>query len=550
MNKPIYNEVDFLDFHNIFDQNWILIVTATDLETEQLHCHLTPLNGGENILKAFQGDLTYYFGVLGKYKIVHVQSSMGSISRNSSIMTVSTAQSLLKLKVVIMIGIAFGVDSSKQNIGDVLVSESIIPYNVKRVGKSESIQRGIEAPASKILLNRFKNIKPTWEHFVADGIKGKLIPTRLLSGEELVDNIEHRDELLAINPDSNGGEMEGAGLYAACDGKADWIVIKGICDFADGEKGHNKTERQTTAIKSAISACLQVFNSNTAFRELKVIPEYSKEPMIKAPSNIDEVLFDIYDIEKEQYYIIREPDSVFDLNSKQYGLWIYGPTGCGKSNLILRNLLFGHKQFIQIGLATSIGLSIESLFIEILYELASKVEGVHSIVQPKNFSECTKELLAMLEKHFKDKELIIFIEEIPISTENDYRDFSGKFFSLLISKNLLTSLSNVKFILSSINNPTKYIQNFQQKIHQQFKFIALEYWLKEDIENLVNKIVSEFSFNLPFEFKEELIKKSCGSPRFVKKFFRSLYTLNKTDAKTIAYVLTETERELSQYCNA
>jgi hypothetical protein len=55
-----------------------------------------------------------------------------------------------------------------------------------------------------------------------------------------------------IEPEAIGGEMEGAGLYVACqDKKVDWILVKGICDWADGEKGQDKESRQKTAASNA-----------------------------------------------------------------------------------------------------------------------------------------------------------------------------------------------------------------------------------------------------------------------------------------------------------
>jgi nucleoside phosphorylase len=530
-----------------FKGDLILIVTATDLETKETHKKIKPFTGYDRIIKVYEGALTYYFGMLGNYKIAHVQCSMGSSARDSSIMTVSTAIGVLNAKIVIMIGIAFGVDDKKQNIGDVLISESIIPYNTKRVGKVDTIGRGIEAPSSKILLNRFKNIK-TWEYFLRDDVKAKLIPTRLLSGEELVDNLEHRNRLILENPDSKGGEMEGVGVYAACDSKADWIVVKGICDFADGEKSKEKELRQTIAINSALSVCMEIFNSSSVFNELKVFPvPIAKVNGFKSDININNVLFDIYDSSKEPYYIQRLEDENFNQKVKQLGVWLYGPTGCGKSNLIIRNLIKSNREFIQISLASCIGLNIESFFKEILYEIASKVEGVNTQVQPNNFSECSKAILELLQRHYKDKDLVLFVEEIPIGSDESYKEFSGKLFSLLISKNFTQGLDRIRFVLSSINNPTTYLQIFHQKIHQQLNFMPLEYWKQDEIISLIEIIEKEFEFPLSVILKKQLVEHSKGSPRFIKKFFRSVYTFNKTDSDTLQFILSETRRELSQF---
>ena len=396
-----------------------------------------------------------------------------------------------------------------------------------------------------LLLNRFKNIK-NWEHTTIQDKNSNIIFTRLLSGEELVDNLEHRNSLISEYSDSKGGEMEGAGVYSACGNKIDCILVKGLCDFADGEKGKNKKQNQEIAITAALNLCSIIFNSETVFKELNILPFDTKltDSLIEN-KNINEVLFDFYDDTKEPYYIERESDTIFNQVLNQYGIWVFGPSGCGKSNLIIRNILKTNKDFIQINLAPCIGQDVESFFKEILYEISSKVGGVHSQYQPTNFSECSRELISFLNRNFENKELIIFIEEIPINSEQEQKEFAEKIFSIIISKIFITGLSKIKFVLSSIENPSKNITIVQQKIHQQISFIHLEYWKEQDIIDLIEMILKEFKLNLNPDFKKELTTSAKGSPRFIKKFFRSIYTLDKVDDKTLRVILKETERELS-----
>jgi len=441
MNKEKYIEVDYKTIDHLSDGNLILLVTATDLETEYLHKRIIPLNGYANVIRVFEGNLTYFFGMFGSYRVAHVQCAMGSISRDSSIMTISTALSKLRCKVVIMIGVAFGVDKKKQNIGDVLIAESVIPYNIKRVGKTKTIHRGIEAQSSQILLNRFKNIIGTWEHFLKGDVRAKLTFTRILSGEELVDNLEHRNALLSAFPDSKGGEMEGAGLYSACGNKIDWILVKGICDFGDGKKSKNKKVNQQIAVASALSACLEIFCSSFAFSDLNILPiQNIVDNSLLNNLNINEVLFDYYDETKEKYYIERECDSRYNPIINQFGIWVYGPSGCGKSNLIIRNLKQNKSPFMLINLSSCIGQDIELFFREMLYEIASQTKGLHSQVQPQTFAECSRAIIELLNKHFLNQELILFIEEIPISSDRSEKEFAEKIFSLVISKNLTVCL--------------------------------------------------------------------------------------------------------------
>lgn len=45
--------------------------------------------------------------------------------------------------------------------------------------------------------------------------------------------------------------MEGVGLASTLSrsGNANWIIVKGICDWADGDKKENKRARQALAAK-------------------------------------------------------------------------------------------------------------------------------------------------------------------------------------------------------------------------------------------------------------------------------------------------------------
>lgn len=546
MSSPKYKEIDSSDIEYLLNEKLILLVTATDLETNFTHKKIKPINGFEEILQVFDGNYTYYIGIFGNYLVAHVQCSMGSISRSSSIMTVNAALSKLKSKVVIMVGIAFGVNDEKQKIGDVLVSETIIPYNIKRVGAGDTVHRGQEGLASQLLLNRLRNIK-TWEHQLDDSKIANLIFTRLLSGEELIDNLEHRNSLIKEFPDSLGGEMEGAGVCSACGDKIDWILIKGICDFADGEKGKNKKKRQEQAIESALSLCMELFNSKTVFKDLNILPfdSIEAESSYDNNTNINNVLFDLYDMDKENYYLIRGCDSDFIQKLKQYAIWIYGPSGCGKSNLILRNLLQNSFEVITINLASCIGQDVESLFKEILYELETKVGNIDDRTNPINFNTCVKAILNILQKSYKDKEVIIFIEEIPVDSSTSHSEFAEKLFSLIISKNFLNGLNSIKFVLSSLENPAIKITSTQNKIHQHMSFIPLEYWDVENILDLISIIEKEINWCLKPQIKSLLIEKANGSPRFIKKVFRSIYTLEKTDDSTIIRIITDTERELN-----
>ncbi len=272
MKSVYYSDILFSDLENMKDRLSFLIVTATDIETESVHRKLEPFPKYNAIIQTFDGNQTYYIGVFGAYAIVHVQcTDMGSVATCGAINTVRDAIACWKPKAVVMIGIAYGMNSKKQNIGDVLVSKTIIPYEIRRIGESV-VYRNPIPPGGTVLLNRFRNAR-TWNHDLPDGKKAKYTVCQLLSGEALIDNLEFRDKLSEDFPDAKGGEMEGAGLYAAAHSKRlEWLVVKGICDYADGNKSENRDNNQKIAAEAATSLCLNVFSSEIAFESLDFVP--------------------------------------------------------------------------------------------------------------------------------------------------------------------------------------------------------------------------------------------------------------------------------------
>jgi nucleoside phosphorylase len=174
------------------------------------------------------------------------------LRRGAMQQTVDRAIRALDPGAVIAIGIAFGVDESRQNIGDILLSNQLRPYELQRIGKDRIVLRGPRPEASPRLLNHF-------DGFAQAKWKGAPVKSGvMLTGEKLIDNVDYRSQLLGFESEAIGGEMEGAGLYASgYDHKVDWIVLKAICDFADGNKGQNKEERQMLAAQNAAQFLLE-----------------------------------------------------------------------------------------------------------------------------------------------------------------------------------------------------------------------------------------------------------------------------------------------------
>ncbi|TQM50633.1 nucleoside phosphorylase [Arcticibacter tournemirensis] len=279
----------------------ILIVTATKIEKDVVHEYLFPIDGQDKILKIQKNSYTYYLGKFGYYNAVHVATgNMGSISRNAAIKTTMKAIEFWKPKVVLMVGIAFGGKPEKVRIGDVLISECVVNYQLIRVNEDGShTYRGQEGPASSLLLNRFVSADD-WRFnvkFDDQDYEAKHVHGLILSGEELVDNKDRKKELMTEWPDAIGGEMEGAGIYTACDGNSvsGWILVKGVCDYGDGDKGKNPNKDlfQEIAVRSSVNLAEHVFSSPYAFEEIGLYSgafPYPKEESEDSKKKINDAL--------------------------------------------------------------------------------------------------------------------------------------------------------------------------------------------------------------------------------------------------------------------
>ena len=237
----------------------LLIVTATKVETTAVFAAFRNATKQEPSPQTI-GDKTYhYLGIVNSTQVYLVQSEMGAGGLGAAQQTVQKGIEALNPSAVIMVGIAFGVNPEKQKLGDILVSKHLMLYEPQRIGtkgkKPIIIPRGTRADCSPMLLDRCHGAEHYW--------KGQTVWFGLiLSGEKLVDNLDFRQHLRNMEPEAIGGEMEGAGLYVACqDKKMDWILIKAICDWADGLKEQGKTgslERQELAANNVAQFVVHV----------------------------------------------------------------------------------------------------------------------------------------------------------------------------------------------------------------------------------------------------------------------------------------------------
>ncbi|MCA0325659.1 MAG: pentapeptide repeat-containing protein [Proteobacteria bacterium] len=207
-------------------------------------------------------------GSLGNMRIFHHHSRQGN---RESQRASADIQAALQPRAIVAVGIAFGINEKKQNLADVLVSKFIVDYELGKVHDDGKITlRGARPPASRAWVRALEQLdtranagidKTTWPRLHFGGV---------LSGEKLVDHRDYRDQLgqLSGQDDIVGGEMEAAGVQTALDGTGtDWLVVKAICDWGDGNKSQDKERRQQQAADNAAQVVHALIASGTVYPE-------------------------------------------------------------------------------------------------------------------------------------------------------------------------------------------------------------------------------------------------------------------------------------------
>jgi nucleoside phosphorylase len=184
----------------------------------------------------------YSLGNVGVTRVIAVRTSTGSHDFRGSAAQAVLFKTMTSAKVLIQLGMAFGIDPVWQKAGEVLVSTSIFPYDRREI----SVDDGQVVYKYDPDRTKRRNSDKTLVQFFERAREQSNFPFKihfgmLLSGGARIYSVDFRNRLLRWVPTTPnhpivGGEMEGVGLLSASDPQSPcWVVVKGISDFADKE---------------------------------------------------------------------------------------------------------------------------------------------------------------------------------------------------------------------------------------------------------------------------------------------------------------------------
>lgn len=267
----------------------ILIITANQVEANMMVRLLSDESceheyNDRMLLTITDDGCKFHFGSIANNRIVHIQpSGMSSFTRNGSFSAIESILKRYKPKLVISLGVAFGKDATKQNLGDVLVSKQLFPYDASNKYSDGKIK------LNGSLYETDSRLMCGW----MDLLKYKEFPEKtgtkafnwhcgtVLSGGSVVDEVEQKVKLLEAAEhrgieDVVGGEMEGSGVYLACDKeKIPCVVIKGICDWGVNKNAwDNVLKGEDSSANETVKDCVQAMAFTNAFSALKCLLKY------------------------------------------------------------------------------------------------------------------------------------------------------------------------------------------------------------------------------------------------------------------------------------
>jgi len=179
---------------------------------------------------------------------------------------------------VILTGIACGLRRSEQQLGDIIISNTIKQCDPRRIGKDKTTYGAGEPYASQILKGWFESFYHSWHTECTK--RPNLHTGLLLTGDALVDKKTLVAELIdAHDRRPVGYEMEAGGVFTAITEferlkrvKVDWLVVKGISDWGTGK--HDVSDEihdryQKVAAQNAIDLVFHILGRGVVQKAIK-----------------------------------------------------------------------------------------------------------------------------------------------------------------------------------------------------------------------------------------------------------------------------------------
>ncbi|MBB5873454.1 nucleoside phosphorylase [Allocatelliglobosispora scoriae] len=225
----------------------VLLVVVADVERDATIRAVTAVSGASLTRSHSRHHTIYSLGRIGRTEVTLAQVAQGTTTPDAAGVAMPALLDDVKPHFVLAVGICYGLKADDprrpQQLGDVLIATQLRLAAHRKVAGTETDRGGAVHP-SAVLLDRLRSARLDWRNEAAVH-EGPIVTESVL-----VDSAAYQQRIRRLYPEAIGGEMEGAGVYAAAiRSKVDWALVKGICDW-----GFDKDDRhQAPAAANAAS---------------------------------------------------------------------------------------------------------------------------------------------------------------------------------------------------------------------------------------------------------------------------------------------------------
>lgn len=221
----------------------IILLTVKDCEFLACYSFL------RKPFRSYLKDLGFlYFGEMGEIdgmtplKIALVTCSEGALQPGGALIKVRNTVEILQPKAVFCVGCCGALNPLRTDpplkLGDVVVCSKLTTYANKTVTDTGVQPFGLSAPVGRDIGGIIRHAADAWEAPLKNTKARKVnvhCSGEFLCGPEEIDSDRRRQELVRHYPYAIAVETDGEGVFSAAhDRKVEWVIIKGISDYADG----------------------------------------------------------------------------------------------------------------------------------------------------------------------------------------------------------------------------------------------------------------------------------------------------------------------------
>ena len=207
-----------------------------------------------------------YVGLFGKFVTVVVQYSQQMMNNTASLNKLVPALIAFLPRVVFNIGVMYGnkedINPGGQRFGDVIISDAIYGFEYNKIYKNG--EKELSSPfhqISSVLLTQLKNTVITfnYEHPAYEN-QVRIFSGPIMSGSTLLNNSKKKKELFKEFCQPIGIIL----ASSLANIKSEYIIVKGISDWADGFKD-SEIDWENFAAMSATEFVYHVLQNGAFF---------------------------------------------------------------------------------------------------------------------------------------------------------------------------------------------------------------------------------------------------------------------------------------------